>query len=52
MPNILYVYLYVYQKQEQKLTNIHVMKIHLKYEVKNVEGQINLEPKMGSKWNR
>ena len=36
----------VYQKQEQKLLNIRVMKIHLKYEVKNVEGQINLEPKM------
>ena len=44
---------YVYQKQEQKLTNIHVMKIHLKYEVKkNVEGRINWEPKMRSKCNR
>ena len=43
---------YVYQKQEQKLTNIHVMKIHLKYEVKIVEGRINWEPKMGSKCNR
>ena len=41
--------LYVYQKHEQNLTNIHVMKIHLKYEVKkNVEGRINCEPKMGS----
>ena len=38
---------------EQKLTNIHVMKIHLKYEVKKkVEGRINWEPKMGSKCNR
>ena len=27
---------YVYQKQEQKLTNIHVMKLHLKYEVKKM----------------
>ena len=31
---------YVHQKQEQKFTNIHVIKIHLKYEVKNVEGRI------------
>ena len=43
---------YVYQKQEQNLTNIHVMKIHLKYEVKNFEGRINWEPKKGSKCNR
>ena len=37
MPKILYVY----QKQEQKITNIHLMKINFKYEVKkNVEGRI------------
>ena len=30
MPNILYVY----EKQERQILNIHVMKIHLKYEVK------------------
>ena len=45
MPKIFYVF----QKQEQKLTNIHVMKIYLMYEVKNVEERNNLEPKMGFK---
>ena len=45
MPNILFVY----QKQEQKIINVHVMKI---YEVKNVEGRLYWEPKMGSKCNR
>ena len=29
MPKILYVY----QKQEQKLTNMHVMNVHFKYDV-------------------
>ena len=44
--------LFVYQKEKQKIINVHVMKIHLKYEVKNVEGRIYWEPKMGSKCNR
>ena len=34
MPN------YFIQKQEHKIINVHVMKIHLKYEVKNVEKRI------------
>ena len=38
---------YVYQKQEQKITNILIMKIHLEYDVKkNVEGRICRKSKM------
>lgn len=31
--------LYVYQEQEQKVTNIEIMKIHLMFEKKIVEGR-------------
>ena len=37
---------YVYQKQEQKLTYIHVMKIHLKYEVKKMlKDELTVNPR-------
>ena len=39
---------YVYQKQEQKLTNKHVMKIHLKFEVKKMlKDELTGNPRWG-----
>ena len=44
MPKILYVY----QKQTQKLTNIHVMNIHLKYVVKKMlKDELTGNPRWG-----
>ena len=40
--------LYVYQKQEQKIINIHVMKIHLKYEAnKMLKDEFTRNPRWG-----
>ena len=36
---------YVYQEQEQKLTSIHVMKIHFKYEVKMLKDELTGNPR-------
>ena len=38
---------YVYQEQEQKLTSIHVMKIHFKYEVKMLKDELTGNPRKG-----
>ena len=38
---------YVYQEQEQKSTSIHVMKIHLKYEVNMLKDELTGNPRKG-----
>ena len=39
--------LYVYQKQQQKIINIHVMKIHLTYEEKMFKDEFTWYPRWG-----